>query len=84
VRPDEREVAGLTCSAVMAALSQYMDGEVPEDVRVRIEDHVGRCRECERFGADFSRLLAGMRRHLSAPDPVPVEVLDRLRTTLAG
>lgn len=84
MRPDEREVAGLTCSAVMAELSHYVDGDVPDDLRARIEAHVGQCQVCERFGTGFSRLLAGMRRHLSEPEPVPGDVLDRLRGRLAG
>lgn len=82
--PDERDVGGLTCSAVMAVLSEYVDGEVPDDLRARIEAHVAVCRSCGRFGADFARLLASMRRHLAVQEPVPGDVLERLRARLAG
>ncbi|MGE0812418.1 MAG: anti-sigma factor [Vicinamibacterales bacterium] len=82
MRPDEREVAGLTCSQVLASLSAYADGEVPAALAARIEAHVAECRACERFGRDFSRLLTAMRRHLAAPDPVPDEVAARLRAAL--
>jgi anti-sigma factor RsiW len=82
VRPDEREVAGLTCSQVMEALSGLVDNDVPENLRARIEAHVADCRLCERFGADFVRLLDAMRRHLADPTPVPADVEARLRAAL--
>lgn len=82
MRPEEREVAGLTCSQVMESLSAFVDGEIPADLRARIEAHVAGCHLCERFGADFVRLLDAMRQHLAAPEPVPAEVADRLRAVL--
>lgn len=82
MRPDEREVAGLTCSAVMTVLSEYVDGELPPALRRQVEAHVAECRQCERFGADFSRLLDAMRRQLAEPEPVETAVLDRLRAVL--
>lgn len=83
MRPDEREVAGLTCAQVMAALSDYAEGEVPAEVRARIEAHVAACRQCEQFGAAFTALLAGMRRELASPDPVEDDVVARLRRAVA-
>ncbi len=83
MRPDEREVAGLTCAQVMAALSDYAEGDVPADVRERIEAHVAGCRQCEQFGAAFTVLLAGMRRELATPDPVEDDVVMRLRRVVA-
>ncbi|MCC6988911.1 MAG: zf-HC2 domain-containing protein [Acidobacteria bacterium] len=83
MRPDEREVAGLTCAQVMAALSDYAEGEVPADLRARIEAHVAGCRQCERFGAGFVALLAGMRRQLATPDPVDDDMVARLRRVVA-
>lgn len=79
MRPSEREVAGLTCSAVMAALSDFVDGELAQDLRAPIEAHVAACDWCERFGAGFVQMLTAMRRHMATPDPVPAAVLDRLR-----
>lgn len=83
MRPDEREVAGLTCAQVMAALSDYADGDVPADLRARIEAHVAGCRQCEQFGAGFTALLAGMRRELAPPDPLDDDVAARLRRVVA-
>lgn len=82
MRPDEREVAGLTCSAVMAALSDLIDGDLPDERRRQVEAHVRECRLCEQFGADLTVLLAGVRRQLATPEPVAAEVLQRLRGRL--
>lgn len=83
MRPEERDVAGLTCAQVMASLSAYVDGDVPADLRARIEAHVADCRQCERFGAEFVRLLAAMRRQLTEPAPVPADVAARLQAALS-
>jgi hypothetical protein len=83
VRPDEREVAGLTCAQVMHALSDYAEGDVPADLRARIEAHVAGCRQCEQFGSGFTALLAGMRRALATPDPLDDDVVARLRRVVA-
>jgi anti-sigma factor RsiW len=53
----------------MHALSDYAEGDVPADLRARIEAHVAGCRQCEQFGSGFTALLAGMRRALATPDP---------------
>ena len=83
MRPDEREVAGLTCSAVMAALSDLIDGDLSDERRRQVEAHVRECQLCERFGADLSSLLSEMRLQMAAPEPVADEVLQRLVGTLA-
>ena len=84
MRPDDREVAGLTCAQVMRALSDYAEGDVPADLRARIEAHVAGCRQCEQFGAAFTALLAGMRRQLAAPDPVERFQLATVQLRVSG
>lgn len=83
MRPDEREVAGLTCSEVMQALSDVVDGDVPAALGARIEAHVAGCRQCEQFGAGFLALLAGMRRQLAAPEALDDDVVARVRRVIA-
>lgn len=36
----------LDCKQVLAELSNYLDGEVPEDLRRALEEHVAKCRRC--------------------------------------
>ncbi|MEZ5419539.1 MAG: zf-HC2 domain-containing protein [Vicinamibacterales bacterium] len=83
MRPDERDVAGLTCSQVMAALSDYADGEAPPALRAQIEAHVAACGQCAAFGGDFMALLAAMRRQLARPDDAPDDLRARVRAAIA-
>lgn len=82
MRPDERTVAGLTCSEVMADLSAYLDRELPADRATRLEAHVAGCQVCARFGAGFAGLITQVRARLRDPDPVPDDVAARLRDVL--
>ena len=82
MRPSEREVGGLTCSAVMAALSEFVDGGASQELRAQIEAHVTECNWCQLFGENFAQLLDAMRRQMAVPKPAPDGVLDRLRGAL--
>ena len=82
MHPDDREVAGLTCSEVMADLSRYLDHDLPEARARQIEAHVTECQLCATFGAGFARLIDQVRERLSAPDPVPADIAERLRSAL--
>jgi len=82
MRPDEREVAGLKCSDVMADLSRYLDGDLPPVRAAQIEAHVSQCQQCARFGASFASLIDQVRDRLRTPDPVPSDVAARLQMAL--
>lgn len=82
MRPDEREVAGLTCGQVMAVLSDVVDGGIVPALGARVEAHVAGCGRCARFGEQFVTLLQAMRRQLARPDEVPDAVLARVRAAL--
>lgn len=82
MRPDERTVAGLTCSEVMADLSAYLDHELPADRAAGLEAHVAGCQLCASFGAGFAGLITQVRERLRDPDPVPDDVAARLRDAL--
>jgi anti-sigma factor RsiW len=82
MRPDEHTVAGLTCSEVMADLSAYLDGELPEERSARLEAHVASCQRCATFGAAFGSLIAQVRERLGEPARVPADVEARLRSAL--
>lgn len=82
MRPDEREVAGLTCGQVMAVLSDVLDGGIAPALGAQVEAHVAGCGQCARFGQQFATLLAAMRAQLARPDDVPADVLARVRASL--
>lgn len=77
--PGERQVAGLTCSEVLADLSAYLDGELEPGRKAQIEGHVSECQTCASFGASFGSLLADVRARMTQPEPVPADVEARLK-----
>lgn len=84
MRPDEREVAGLTCRQVMAVLSDYLDGDLPGELLAQVDAHVAGCGQCATFGGEFMALLAAMRRELGPPDAAPAELMARVRAAIGG
>jgi anti-sigma factor (TIGR02949 family) len=79
---NEKVVAGLSCSDVLARLSDYVDGELAEAERARVEEHLRGCDGCARFGGEFSATVRALRAHLARPQAVPRALADRLRRAL--
>ena len=81
--PDpDRVVAGLSCRAVLADLSAYVDGELPPGRVAQLEDHLRGCDWCERFGGEFADMVRAFRRSLHEATPVDASVVARLRARL--
>jgi anti-sigma factor (TIGR02949 family) len=81
----EREVAGLRCSDVLARLSDYLDGDLPPPDAERLREHLRGCAECERFGGAMAELVRSLRRELAdSDDGPPRDVVERLRARLRG
>ena len=68
-----REVGGLRCDAVLAALSDYIDGDLDEATRARMAAHLEGCPDCERFGASFAAMVSAL-----GSDPPPDLDPDRV------
>jgi anti-sigma factor RsiW len=79
---DEKVVAGLSCSEVLARLSGYVDDELAAEERARVEAHLRGCDGCARFGGEFRATVRALREHLSGSAEVPREVKERLRRAL--
>jgi anti-sigma factor RsiW len=63
-----------------AHLSAYLDRELADDERARVEDHVGICPHCQRVLATLRRTLERLRDlHAGARPDVAEGVIDRLR-----
>jgi len=80
--PDEKVVAGLSCSSVLAVLSDYLDGDLSAEERRKVEDHLRGCDACARFGGEFRTTVQALRRHLSEPGGLPASLRARLRGAL--
>jgi len=65
-----------------AHLSDYLDSELDEGARVRVEDHVTLCPDCHRVLATLRRTMEGLRSIGADPgrESVATGVIDRLRS----
>jgi len=77
----EREVGGIRCFEVLGLLSEYLDGQLDDARRARVEAHVQGCDVCARFGGEFSEAVRLLRQRLAAP-PVDTGMAQRLRARL--
>ncbi len=83
IRPrDEKVIGGLSCSDVLALLSDYLDGDLEAGARQRVEEHLRGCDGCARFGGQFKVTVQALKSHLRRAPAVPPGVLDRLRVAL--
>ncbi len=80
--PGERDVAGLRCTQVLDALSDYVDGTLSEAALGQVVAHVGACRWCEQFGGRVTHVIQLLRTSLRDPEPLPPEVAVRLHARL--
>lgn len=63
-----------------AHLSEYLDHELADDERARVEEHVGICPQCRRVLATLRRTLERLRDLPARPESdVAAGVIERLR-----
>jgi anti-sigma factor RsiW len=61
-------------------LSAYLDSELADDERARVEDHVGICPHCRRVLATLRHTIERLRDLPSGPQPEVAEgIIERLR-----
>lgn len=71
----------MECKEIFAALSEYIDGELPPGLCEQIESHIGDCPPCIEFVESLRKTLAltrSMAPAAPAPD-LPAEAVERLR-----
>jgi mycothiol system anti-sigma-R factor len=71
----------ITCAEAVRQLWEYLDGVVEESQRGAIEEHLSFCRRCcgeVEFAEELRGFLAGH----GGEEELPVDVRDRLLTTL--
>lgn len=73
-----RVVAGIRCIEVLGLLSDFLDGEVSQEDRSRIEGHLLGCDQCERFGGKMSSVVSALRKALKEPEPLDEAISNRL------
>lgn len=78
----EKVIAGLSCSDVLARLSDYVDGDLDAADRARVEAHLAGCDGCARFGGEFSATIGALHAHVAGATRVPEHLRERLRRAL--
>jgi anti-sigma factor (TIGR02949 family) len=78
----EQVIAGLSCSDVLARLSDYVDGELAAGDRARVEVHLAGCDGCARFGGEFAATVGALHAHFAGVARVPEHLRERLRRAL--
>lgn len=81
---EDREVAGIRCTAVLERLSDYLDDELDPELRRTIEAHLAGCDWCARFGGRISGIVRDVRSQLGRAEVLDAEVSARLLRRLAG
>lgn len=79
---NERDVGGLTCSAVLERLGEYVDRELAAPEVARVEAHLRGCTVCERFGGRYGRTVHAARERLGAEHAVDDATFERVRAAL--
>jgi len=67
----------LSCQEITELVTDYLEGAMTTEERLRFEKHVGLCRHCRAY-LNQMRDTADMLKKLS-DEPVPDEVMDELK-----
>jgi anti-sigma factor RsiW len=68
------------CSRIVALLSDYVDGRLPDDIRRDLEQHLNGCSECSSFVGSFRSTVALLQS--LGEDDLPDELRLRLKAFL--
>jgi anti-sigma factor RsiW len=73
-----------TCKECIDLLLDYVEGELPLDVRSRLESHMGGCEPCEQFLKTYQATPGLCRKALAAkmPDDFARKLTDFLRVEM--
>jgi predicted anti-sigma-YlaC factor YlaD len=70
----------MRCREMAEHLSDYLDGELDENLRRVIEEHRGDCPPCEAFVRTLARTVEAIRAH--PRDPLPPDLVESLAQAL--
>lgn len=71
----------ITCQSFLDDLSDYIDGDVAEEIRVTFEAHLAKCPNCWVVFDETQRTVEIVQRFDC--HPMPEEIKDRLLQTLS-
>ena len=75
----------MTCRELVEFLADYMDGDLPAEVRRVFEAHLAECPECATYLRGYADAIRLARACAETDDALPAEVPERLvRAILAA
>jgi predicted anti-sigma-YlaC factor YlaD len=77
---------GPTCHEVVELITDYLEGALPADVRVRVEEHLAICDGCTRYLDQMRETirLTGMLTEEQVTEEQKAGLLDAFRTWASG
>jgi len=83
VMGQSRVVGTLSCAEVLERLGDYVDDELADGERARVDAHLVGCSVCERFGGRYASMVHDLRIGLGAAPAVDEAVMTRVLEALA-
>jgi hypothetical protein len=76
------EKSEIDCGDVEQLFGDYVEGDLPQALKGRFDDHIEECEECQQFDEEY-RLVIELAQEIGEDaEPAPVEVHNRLRESL--
>jgi anti-sigma factor RsiW len=76
-------LGGFGCSDTEQLLFEYVEEELPADVRAKLEKHLDGCRACEEYVTTYRRTIEVTHKHGCPETEMPPELQRRLKDFLA-
>ena len=65
----------ISCEKIQEMISSMLDGQLSDEERAAVEEHIARCPECAAMYEDFSALSISLKEEFSA---VPAQLHDKI------
>lgn len=75
------EKGEINCEDFQTAMCDYADGDLPETIKARIDEHAASCEECDEFKRTYL-LTISLAGELGQTQKVSAETTNRLRDAL--
>ena len=76
-------LGGFGCSDIEQLLFEYVEEELPADVRAKLEKHLAGCRSCIEYVNSYRRTIQVTHEHALPEIEMPLELQRRLKDFLA-
>lgn len=61
---EDREIAGIRCTEILAKLDDYVDGNLSPELVAQINKHLSQCQWCAQFGGEYAAVVTKLQQPL--------------------